>query len=679
ALTMISVTADPVFSQQESRTEGVLSGLAGLFGPKSNGNATKSVTVKKVSVFETDNGMEGATGELVIKVDKNHDERPAVGIMEEFSGGQGNMSKGSAWVAVIVASNVTGIRVTDYEFTFKSYGFSDGPSAGMLSAAALIALINGHEIRKDTTMTGTVNPDGTCGPVGGIEFKMRGAAAAGLKRFGYPRGSRLDQKTEKGVVGDLKAHGENLGLETKEIDDVYEAYEFLTGKKLSVTAPIDTEEMAFSPAISGRLNAELTSQLAELRELRVPLPSTTQTAAILKKNPNALSPSTSAALQAIDALFSSAERHLSEGELAAATVEMSQVATACRVAKGSWDLVSGGNGKLPPAKVLALCKDRITGVALKVDAARLECSSEVQMTDVANFSNSLSANIGMVEAEGFLTAARREYAQMEHFMSLVARLENERGNDKDLNQITTDLQKQFSRKIIDSFERINVYLARAETKAGQSTRFFLVSDQPSPLKVDDHLVRLESRKYLSGGSSVLTYFRAIHLEEVAKAEQESVSQVADKYSTADPVFMSLTYANAEISRMQLPVRGERGDKSVPSVELLGRGLFCYLGGSALTTKNYALGVSTDRISGQIQVSRRSATGWMLDAARARLLEQAQLVKAKVGTIPHSVKFNYQVGEAFRNRPTDQEQLNSLSAYWQAISICEIINSTISKE
>ena len=39
----------------------------------------------------------------------------------------------------------------------------------------------GDQINADVTMTGTINPDGTIGPVGGIPFKIEGAAEAGKK------------------------------------------------------------------------------------------------------------------------------------------------------------------------------------------------------------------------------------------------------------------------------------------------------------------------------------------------------------------------------------------------------------------------------------------------------------------------------------------------------------------
>ena len=42
----------------------------------------------------------------------------------------------------------------------------------------------------DITMTGTINPDGTVGPVGGIPEKIAGTAKAGYKRILIPAGQR---------------------------------------------------------------------------------------------------------------------------------------------------------------------------------------------------------------------------------------------------------------------------------------------------------------------------------------------------------------------------------------------------------------------------------------------------------------------------------------------------------
>ena len=122
--------------------------------------------------------MGPATCVLRVEPSVSHD--VSVGVMEEFAGGTGEQWRSAAWLAAINASHVLNRSITDTEFGMRVGGKVDGPSAGMLITAGFAALLNGDPTRADTTMTGTINPDGTAGPVGGIPQKLRGAQAKGL-------------------------------------------------------------------------------------------------------------------------------------------------------------------------------------------------------------------------------------------------------------------------------------------------------------------------------------------------------------------------------------------------------------------------------------------------------------------------------------------------------------------
>ncbi len=70
-------------------------------------------------------------------------------------------------------------------------------------------------------MTGTVNPDGTIGPVGGIPHKIEGAAAAGKTLVLVPGGQRYDYDYAAGQSVDLVQVGQRLGIEVKLVPDIY--------------------------------------------------------------------------------------------------------------------------------------------------------------------------------------------------------------------------------------------------------------------------------------------------------------------------------------------------------------------------------------------------------------------------------------------------------------------------
>lgn len=63
-----------------------------------------------------------------------------------------------------------------------------GESAGGALTIATIAALSGRQLREDTIMTGTINPDGTVGQIGGLLAKAKAADEAGFRYFLVPEG-----------------------------------------------------------------------------------------------------------------------------------------------------------------------------------------------------------------------------------------------------------------------------------------------------------------------------------------------------------------------------------------------------------------------------------------------------------------------------------------------------------
>ncbi|MBS7538762.1 endopeptidase La [Ancylobacter lacus] len=68
----------------------------------------------------------------------------------------------------------------------------DGPSAGVAMFTALVSLLSGRTVRKDTAMTGEISLRGLVLPVGGIKEKVVAAARSGLTRVMLPARNRRD-------------------------------------------------------------------------------------------------------------------------------------------------------------------------------------------------------------------------------------------------------------------------------------------------------------------------------------------------------------------------------------------------------------------------------------------------------------------------------------------------------
>ncbi len=70
----------------------------------------------------------------------------------------------------------------------------DGPSAGITISTALVSLLTGRKVRKDTAMTGETSLRGLVLPVGGIKEKVIAAHRLGIKRILLPPKNEKDMK-----------------------------------------------------------------------------------------------------------------------------------------------------------------------------------------------------------------------------------------------------------------------------------------------------------------------------------------------------------------------------------------------------------------------------------------------------------------------------------------------------
>jgi len=102
----------------------------------------------------------------------------------------------SARTAAAVAEEITRVplQATDIILTVRAeeeVEIVDGPSAGAAIAVALIAAVRGDAINSSILMTGTINPDGSIGAVGGVLEKAIATARTGAKLFVVPAGQSI--------------------------------------------------------------------------------------------------------------------------------------------------------------------------------------------------------------------------------------------------------------------------------------------------------------------------------------------------------------------------------------------------------------------------------------------------------------------------------------------------------
>ncbi len=194
---------------------------------------TGSATMKLVAV--TTNGS-GIITDLSVEI------QPGKGrILTATSPLIGTNTQNSERVAKEVAEKMTGISLdeSDVIMTISSEaGTVDGPSAGAAMVVGIISAMTRKEINPLVLVTGTIDPDGTVGPVGGVLAKARAAAQAGAKVFLIPSGTKIQVEHVKTVDSpspgvfveqdqtvrtDIVKYGrENLGLDVREVSSINE-------------------------------------------------------------------------------------------------------------------------------------------------------------------------------------------------------------------------------------------------------------------------------------------------------------------------------------------------------------------------------------------------------------------------------------------------------------------------
>jgi uncharacterized protein len=150
----------------------------------------------------------------------------------------------SIQTAKSVAENITGINASRYDLTYSIESNATvigGPSAGAALAIATMAVLTRQNLRDDVVITGTVNPDGTIGQIGGVLEKAQAAKNIGAKLFLVPLGQGEqtylrphETCTQKGRFQYCQTTydqetvniGKDIGIAVIEVANVSQAYNF---------------------------------------------------------------------------------------------------------------------------------------------------------------------------------------------------------------------------------------------------------------------------------------------------------------------------------------------------------------------------------------------------------------------------------------------------------------------
>ncbi len=193
--------------------------------------------------------------------------------------------QGSARLAARVAANTLGLEHTRYDYLVEFRSDSSvigGPSAGgVMTLALMVALHNVAYPDDPWTLnprvagTGTINPDGTIGPVGGVPAKASAARESGIHTFLYPAGLDIAADLRPGTFGlqtvavDMQQHCTELQIACRAVATIESYLEAAVGVRLErppVDAPTTVDYAAqLRPSVEAQiedLQARIDNRLA---------------------------------------------------------------------------------------------------------------------------------------------------------------------------------------------------------------------------------------------------------------------------------------------------------------------------------------------------------------------------------------------------------------------------------
>jgi uncharacterized protein len=243
--------------------------------------AQSAVTITAPAVERTPDGLNGVLSSITVVAQKGSghiyiDTWPLAEVDIQ----------GSARLAVQVACEVVQKDWNDYDFFITVRSDSPiigGPSAGGAMTVAVIAAVQGWDLTGDVVMSGTINPDETVGPVGGLYQKAQ-AASQVAHMFLVPEGQSTILVEEKNITQkgpftyiqtvqkevDLVEEGRKMGVDVKEVYDIRDAVFYFTGKRIeapSITAePIKADfAKSYAEQELERIQKEYTSAVDEVQ------------------------------------------------------------------------------------------------------------------------------------------------------------------------------------------------------------------------------------------------------------------------------------------------------------------------------------------------------------------------------------------------------------------------------
>ncbi|HTR49057.1 MAG TPA: hypothetical protein VMJ10_00040 [Kofleriaceae bacterium] len=599
------------------------------------------------AMFVREGGKDPATGGMTpvkLSTAPNPDQSVQVGVFEEMAGGTGPQWRAGVWVSAIVAATTLNKDLTDFTFSASSGGFIDGASASGLMAGGFLAAITGAPVDPKATMTGTINPDGSIGPVAGIPEKFLGSIDKGKRRLGYPIGMRFAKSEATGGMVDLVQLAKDHGAEAVEVADVHEAYRLLTGRTLPEPVPVTEADMALDPATDKALEAKYQQwqkQVAADWATIVQLDNA-------GRMPKVLGLLRDYTKQNVDA----AERLHKRGAIAGAYSRMlAAAAYALGTTKTAEILSKVQAGDVAGAKAV------LEHVAAEppTSADTFRAIGKLKPTTLGGHLAMMSAFKAALEGWVFGEfAARAVTAANAYLDSLKAKTAAELGAPSTADELVGIIAPTVMYEARRTAET-TLAMHELEFEAAESVNY--MCSIPN--------VRRMATSFQSASSAGLNYFDTLLVEPVAKANNMSDDDARQRIAMVEPDYLVAYMASKLGDSDGLPkeLKSQWGERSLAwSLYTLAGSELAYYDASQLIAKYYSLGVTTDDQGKVSAIEHDKAFMNMLAAADKNARASARAARIAAGAIPIQAKLAYQLAMVQKDGDLT-EKLDALAELW----------------
>jgi len=584
---------------------------------------------------------EGGTTRARVVLAPNPDGDIRVGVLENAPGSIGEMWRAAVWLAAVMSAMETGQGLGDTRLTVEASGFIDGPSAGSLMTAAMIAARTGDEIRSDVTMTGTVNPDGSIGPVGGLPQKIRAAVRDGKKRIGLPIGQGRSLDPVTGQMVNLVRLARSLGAEAIEIDDVNAAYALLTGQRLNRPTALAIRDMELPRELRANLRGRAEAWLLHA-----------QRASAGRGDVPPGDGTLQGMWQRVAERYEESQRYLERGEVAAAYWHAADTAIQADVAATLTRFATLAKRQDAQAALNSL--SRLPGNVdqnFRALASRLRRRHPRTVSETIQSIDALEAAIASaVHIARSATEYRQALGKARGILTAAA----PGGGDRVAASVA-ELHAPV----------LSLIVADANLQIAVDTLSFELPDRHT-VEVTEQQREQLADLFTRAAQANLHYFDTTYLDQQARERGISRDMAIAQFAASDNLYFT---ARAHLKLTESDTFGA-GTETQKLARLAG-GLASFFGSASVIARYESFQITRDAAGEPASIGRERVFWRMLALAERKAREHAARSKAELGHVPAPALIAYQIGRVYQERPSLADKLQALEQFWRASMWCQL--------